>query len=158
MDIRVILHPTDLSPHSLPAYQYALRLATLHSARLLIVRTAIASEWATRITYGDARPQPSAYYEDLRADLRRRFRSEAAEVKIDHLVVEGEPVTAIVECAVANRCDLIVMGNDGQGRGLERWLFRSLSERVLEVAPCPVLVLKTPSSEPATARSASVVA
>ena len=58
----------------------------------------------------------------------------------------GRPFERIVETAVAEQVGLIVMGTHGR-TGLERIAVGSVAERVIRLAPCPVLTLKAPTSE-----------
>ena len=64
------------------------------------------------------------------------------------LAESGDESTTIVDQAVANRADLIVMGTHGR-RGFKRLLLGSVTESVLREAPCPVLTV--PSRAPAAA-------
>jgi len=53
--------------------------------------------------------------------------------------VPGSPRETIVEQAAQGHYDLIVIGRHGRGR-LARALLGSVAERVVRLAPCPVLV------------------
>lgn len=58
-----------------------------------------------------------------------------------HIVTAaGEPATVIVDSAQTLGVDAIVMCTHGRS-GFSRWLFGSVTQKVLEVAPCPVLVI-----------------
>lgn len=54
-------------------------------------------------------------------------------------VVAGDPARAILREAEKLECDLIVIGHRHLGR-IERLLDPSVGQRVIERAPCPVLV------------------
>ncbi|OBY90079.1 universal stress protein [Pseudomonas sp. AU11447] len=54
-------------------------------------------------------------------------------------VVAGDPARAILREAERLECDLIVIGHRHLGR-IERLLDPSVGQRVIERAPCPVLV------------------
>jgi nucleotide-binding universal stress UspA family protein len=56
-------------------------------------------------------------------------------------LAEGRPYEQIVHLAKELNVDLIVMGTFGR-RDSERPLIGSVAERVIEHAPCPVLVVK----------------
>ena len=58
----------------------------------------------------------------------------------------GQPFQRIVETAVAEDAGLIVMGTHGR-TGLERVAVGSVAERVIRLAPCPVLTVKAAASE-----------
>ena len=47
----------------------------------------------------------------------------------------------IVETAKLESCDLIVMGSRGLG-GIKEFFLGSVSDRVADEAPCPVLIIK----------------
>jgi nucleotide-binding universal stress UspA family protein len=63
----------------------------------------------------------------------------------DRLVVAtavGDPQEQILEYARANGIDLIVCGTHAR-RGLERLVMGSVSERLVQFAPCPVLTVSS---------------
>ena len=53
----------------------------------------------------------------------------------------GHPVDTITALAKRTNADLIVMGTHGR-TGIKRALIGSVAERVLQHAPCPVLVVR----------------
>jgi nucleotide-binding universal stress UspA family protein len=50
----------------------------------------------------------------------------------------------IVTLAVDERADLIVIGTHGRG-GIDRALLGSVADRVVRLAPCPVLTVREPA-------------
>lgn len=59
------------------------------------------------------------------------------------LLVEGSPAEQIVRVATSRRVDLIVMGTHGHDRTSLAGLFlESVTDRVIAMAPCPVLTLR----------------
>jgi hypothetical protein len=56
-------------------------------------------------------------------------------------VVCGAPVPSIVKAAESAGADLIVMGTHGR-RGMGHLLLGSVAERVVRLAPCPVLTVR----------------
>jgi nucleotide-binding universal stress UspA family protein len=56
-------------------------------------------------------------------------------------LVEGRPADKIVETAKLESCDLIVIGSRGLG-GIKEFFLGSVSDRVADEAPCPVLIVK----------------
>ena len=67
---------------------------------------------------------------------------EKAGVKVEGKVVEGNPAKKIVD--EAENYDLVVMGTLGR-TGISKLLLGSVAERVVRLAPCPVLVVRTAS-------------
>ena len=84
-------------------------------------------------------------------DQRRAAREFAAQaivvkgrragVAVRFLVWEGEPGPAIIEAAVAEAADLLVVGTHGRSR-FERLVLGSVSDHVVRHAPCPVLIVR----------------
>lgn len=78
---------------------------------------------------------------------RRHERAEAmtalAEKGIEATVVErkGEAASMIIDEAEKEGADVIVMGTRGLNAA-ERWLLGSVSSRVVQHAPCNVLVVR----------------
>jgi nucleotide-binding universal stress UspA family protein len=64
--------------------------------------------------------------------------------KVNKVVVVGEPAKIIGETATMEKVDAIVMTTHGRS-GVSRWLFGSVTNKVLSIAACPVLVV--PSKE-----------
>ena len=87
-----------------------------------------------------------------RMDQRRAAREFAAQaivvqgrrvgVGVSFLVWEGEPGPAIVEAALAEAADLVIVGTRGRNR-VERFVLGSVSDHVVRHAPCPVLIVRS---------------
>jgi nucleotide-binding universal stress UspA family protein len=83
----------------------------------------------------------------------RRDSSEAALARLRDLVPDayretwdveiavGRPADTIVRLAREYHADLIVMGTHGR-TGLEHMVMGSVAEKVVRLAPCPVLTVK----------------
>jgi universal stress protein A len=56
-------------------------------------------------------------------------------------VLTGQAARAIAERAINSGADLIVMGTHGRS-GVAHLVLGSVAERVLRIAPCPVLVVR----------------
>ena len=57
------------------------------------------------------------------------------------ILAGGEPASQIVTAASAEGCDLIAMATHGH-TGLKHLLLGSVAERVVRLAPCPVLTVR----------------
>lgn len=78
--------------------------------------------------------------------LNRVAESLAAQgYQVDALFEAGDPATVIVDTARKLNVDAVVMSTHGRS-GISRWLFGSVTQRVLSDMPCPVLVV--PGREP----------
>jgi nucleotide-binding universal stress UspA family protein len=66
---------------------------------------------------------------------------EMGAAKVTREILFGEPGSAIADYAATKKADLIVIPSHGR-RGLSRMLLGSVSEKVVRLAHCPVLVLR----------------
>jgi nucleotide-binding universal stress UspA family protein len=82
------------------------------------------------------------------AELEGRVRQKGLQV--ESLVSKGHPFERIVEVATSAAVDLIVIGSHGQAglTRLTRLLLGSTAGRVVELATCPVLVVKDRPERP----------
>lgn len=72
---------------------------------------------------------------------RARAMAEDSHVKLDTHVVAGHPVRDIVELARELQVGLLVIGATGHSALYDR-LIGSRADRIVQLAPCPVLVVK----------------
>jgi nucleotide-binding universal stress UspA family protein len=138
--IKTILHPTDFSERSDPAFRLACSLSRDYGARLVILHVAepppaVAAEGVLMLP-------PTIDLERLRERLQQ-LRPEDQKVLVEHLLVQGGAAEEILQVAAEKKCDLIVMGTHGR-TGLGRLLMGSVAEQVVRKASCPVLTVKTP--------------
>jgi len=147
--IRRILCPTDFSPHSRRALDYAVALARIYSAKIealhvfpLLMPMLGDLTYAQVIVHLDEKTR-RALSEDLDQFVQP---AKQAGVSTTALLVEGEPSSAIVKRAESVPVDLIVMGTHGL-RGFDRWFMGSVAQRVLRKAVCPVLTVPLRSDE-----------
>ncbi|RLM53321.1 universal stress protein [Halobellus sp. Atlit-31R] len=73
-------------------------------------------------------------------------RARAAGVDVETAVQRGSPYQMILDRIDEVDADLLVMGGHGR-HGLERYLLGSTTERILRLAPVPVLVLRGDDSD-----------
>ena len=142
---RRIVHPTDFSPASSPAFKKAVALAKDDNAALTIVHVLPALP-----IVGDAYIAPTAYDDMLRAQRRQAEqqatrlvkRARDAGVRATATVIDsGAVADQIARTAKRQGADLIVMGTHGYGV-LAKALLGSVAERVISRAPCPVMTVK----------------
>ncbi|CAN5697658.1 universal stress protein [soil metagenome] len=76
----------------------------------------------------------------LEQGARRLARSGA---RIEIAAVRGRPATQVIGAASDNDADLIMIGSRGHGQ-IASMLLGSVSAEVVDHAPCPVLVARTP--------------
>ena len=71
----------------------------------------------------------------------RHVSQTAGEFPVTTRVLEGRPAEAIVQFALENQIDLIVIGTLGK-TGFERLLLGSVADKVIRTAACDVLIVK----------------
>jgi nucleotide-binding universal stress UspA family protein len=139
-----ILAPSDGSQPAVQAGKMAVRLAALHGSALTfvyVVDDSVAAELA-----GTSGKEPKEVESELELSGQRsldylcRLASEAG-LDANQVIRRGEPCDEITKLAQETNVDLIVIGQVGS-RGLRRVLIGCVTERVLEYAHCPVLVVK----------------
>jgi len=84
--------------------------------------------------------------EEIETDAQQRMQTLLNRVHQEGLqgetaIVQGVPFQVIVDTAESQNIDLIVMGTHGR-TGLTHVLMGSVAERVVRMAPCPVLVTR----------------
>ena len=142
--IKNILCPVDRSPSSLEAFSYAIALARWQGARLNlleVIEAAVVATGGSRVAEDDSVPSESraALERDLRLVLTAR---RASDVKVKIFMRQGNVVQEILAQAKASRADLVVIGSHGKG-GVQRLVLGSVAEKVLRLATCPVLTVRS---------------
>jgi nucleotide-binding universal stress UspA family protein len=143
---RRVLWPTDFSPLSLAAADAARGLArafgatlhVVHVAPLLVFDSTVARETAgdLLVSATDTRGPAQRELDRLVRDYFDDDRAVVREVRV------GTPWYEICEYARAAAIDLIVIPTHGH-TGLRHVLLGSVAERVIQHAPCAVLVVKS---------------
>jgi nucleotide-binding universal stress UspA family protein len=72
----------------------------------------------------------------------KTIKDNSAGMDVETHVLEGNPAVEITKFATDNGVDLIVMGTLGKS-GIDRILLGSTAEKVIRIAGCPVLVIKS---------------
>lgn len=140
-----ILCPTDFSTPSHEAVKVANELASHFSSQLCLIHvvslTPIVTSPMIPTTFDVA-----AYQSELEASARIQLK-EVIEKYISKdlktcvpLVTSGYAPDVIVSVAGERDSDLIVMATRGL-TGLKHLILGSVAERVVRLAPCPVLVI-----------------
>lgn len=140
--IKNILCPVDRSPSSLQAFSYAIALARWQGARLHLLEVIeAAAPPGGRVPADDTVPTDTraAFERDLRRVLTAR---RASDVSAKIVMRKGNVVQEILAQAKASRADLVVIGSHGRG-GVQRLVLGSVAEKVLRLATCPVLTVRS---------------
>ena len=135
-----ILIPVDGSEHARRAAEYAVKMADLMNARTLLLHC--------------HRPFPvklgEPYFQQAidkiiqqSGELLEPFRALFTNRTVDYseLIMEGPPGEKICDVARIEKCEMIVMGSRGRS-DLAGLFLGSVAHRVLQQAPCPVLIVR----------------
>jgi nucleotide-binding universal stress UspA family protein len=141
--MKTILHPSDFSAASRPAFRKAIELAKRDRAMLVLLHVIspmypIGFRVPVSAYKRLAAAETAAARKQLVA-LLARARSAGAKAAVT--ILEGRPADRIVHAARVRRADLIVMGTRGR-TGLPRLLLGSVASRVVSMSPCPVLTVR----------------
>lgn len=126
LDFHRLLIASDGSPFSVAAWEEALNIARTSGSSLIGVSVARDESAVPR----------------TKATLQQMQEAAAqAGVALEVQMLRGRPFEAILNAAAMGHVDLIILGSHGR-TGLKRLLLGSVAERVIGLAPCPVLVVK----------------
>jgi nucleotide-binding universal stress UspA family protein len=134
----VVLVATDGSEAGDRAMSFAKDLATDQKARLVVVHVDELMPG-----HGGAH-----HVQALEPEIQTRIKDQVSTLQADGLDAQFEvyqvgpsgPAHAIADAAATGTADLIVLGNVGSGP-LKGLLLGSVAHRLLQIAPCPVLVI-----------------
>ena len=145
-----ILFPTDFSSAAENAFTYALKLADRLTATITVVHVYEVLQLHTwvegatnmdelneKVTIGEF----EIFREQIDTLKRIATENQLSHIEVNYALKESDYVIeAIHQEALTNGADLIVMGTKG-ARGLKEIIFGSVATKVMEKAPCPVLVV-----------------
>ncbi len=128
---KTVLFPVDQSRESQDAAETVAKLVKFCSAKLIILSVEVESE------SGEAATPPNVI-DQLLQTAKSAFAEWGIEAETLHK--EGQPAFCICDVADELNADVIVMGCRGVGL-TEEGMAESVSNRVINLAPCPVLVV-----------------
>ena len=143
--IRRILHATDFSPASRPAFARAVEMAKANRAELLLAHAMspivipVGEGYISADVYDRIEASTRAASQKQLKTLLARARKAGARART--LLLDGIAHERIVRAARANHADVIVIGTHGR-TGLAKFFIGSVAARVLAIAPCPVLTVR----------------
>ncbi len=135
-----ILIPTDFSDSSQAALDYAVTLREKFSAEITLLHVV-----EPFFGYGVEIIPAFDVEANRKASADKHLKEVAATIeglsRVKSVCLSGKPWHCICEWAADNAVDLIVMPTHGHSGLLHMWL-GSVAERVVQKAPCPVLVVR----------------
>ena len=143
-DLARILVPTDFSAGSERAWTEARRLASRLGAELVLVHVLVEAPLYSEGPFNIK--QTRGVFDVARKWVVKTLgdwtsAAAAAGLSARWVLRTGVPYTEIVGAATRERADLVVMGRHGRG-GLDRALLGSVADRVIRLAPCPVVTVR----------------
>jgi nucleotide-binding universal stress UspA family protein len=151
INLKNVLVATDFGEASDAALTYGRTLAGRFGAKLHVLHVA-------QNLYLNAfgAENFAAIAPTLQQELEAAARKQLDELLVDSdksgppaigvLLTAPSPAFAIADYAREHDIDLIVMGTHGRG-AISHFLMGSVAERVVRMAPCPVLTVKHPEHE-----------
>jgi nucleotide-binding universal stress UspA family protein len=135
-----ILHANDGSEHAFHALTLALAIAKQNRSELHMVSVEEIDYMPEFIE--EVREEKGTAARRFHTVLQRaRAMAEQRHVELHTHVLAGHPVRDIVELAAELEVELLVIGAKGHSALYER-LIGSRADRIMQLAHCPVLVVK----------------
>ena len=136
-----IMVATDFSASSEAAANAGMSLALAYAAEVILVH--VVSFVYYDVAYANIRGAE----DEARRSAEKRLAEIAATMEARHLKVRtlvraGKAGESIADAAHEEGADLVVVGTHGR-HGLNRLLLGSVAERVVRLAPCHVLTVKS---------------
>jgi nucleotide-binding universal stress UspA family protein len=151
-----VLVPLDGSPLAERALGPALELARHLSHTVTLLRVI---DDAVPVSRGDLRRLERVerglgqtadgfdLYDETRASLERlAHRWRRPELPVEVEVDVGDAAECIITHAVSKGIDLVAMATHGR-TGLARWVYGSVTDKVMRAAPCSMLVVRPPAAD-----------
>ena len=147
--IKKILIAIDGSQSADHALNFGIDLAEKYSAEVLIA-TVLNSPEPSLVVKGmffipntteEYMKKLRKFHKKILLVARYQSKKNNPKLKISTKLLEGRPADKIVETAKEGDFDLIVIGSRGLG-GIKEFILGSVSDRIADHAPCPVLIVK----------------
>lgn len=150
LPINKICCPTDFSEPSYEALKAACEMAIHFSAELILVHV------VTPIPVIPIHDDPTSFNLPLyekemeqsaeKALIKMQQEKVAPDIQSRTVVIQGDPATQIVNLADAENMDIIVIATHGF-TGWRKFMFGSVTEKVIRYASCPVLSIRVPPQQ-----------
>jgi len=140
-----IVVPVDFSTHADRAIDYAMAMGKHFGACVELFHVVEdpfgCGGWGSEVYVSDLDGLRERVVKEAKARLEaRRAAIPASNVTLVATVRMGHVAQTIVDYAADVQADLIVMGTHGR-TGVAHFIIGSVAERVVRVAPCPVLTV-----------------
>jgi nucleotide-binding universal stress UspA family protein len=149
--LKQILVATDFSESSDAALAYGRELASRFGATLHVLHV-VQDIYVNTFGAENYVAIASGLQEEIEDDARRRLHAlvidsdRSGPPTVPIVLTAMQPAAAIIDYAKSHDIDAIVMGTHGRG-AFAHLLMGSVAERVVRLAPCPVLTVRHPERE-----------
>jgi nucleotide-binding universal stress UspA family protein len=141
-----ILCPTDLKDRALIALKKAVQIAHQFNSKITMLN--VHDEFMNkqeremlRVSFESMKNKYAQVAVESREQMRAVIRNlHAEDIQVDYELREGKPAKKIVKVAEKLGVDLIVMATDGRDN-IRDFVTGTITEHVINHAPCPVLVI-----------------
>ncbi|MEJ5304447.1 MAG: universal stress protein [Ignavibacteria bacterium] len=138
-----ILVPTDLSPLSLIALEYANSIAETYDAKVYLVYVCeqVPSEKKQKKF-----PEIKEKFKEFKKNIREQLKNIAIEKlnlveEVEIVVLQGNPYKEILKFIIEHGIGLVVVASHGR-TGFSHLLMGSVAEKIVRYSPVPVLTVK----------------
>jgi len=144
MVITKILVPIDGSKHSLKAFRVALDIAKNNNAKINVLtcleKEDVGAWYIDKRTNRKIMSDAKNFAKDFLSKLEKPAKD--ANIPISLNILETKSASnQIITFSNSNKIDLIVIGSHGRG-GFNKFLLGSVSNKVSQMAKCPVMIVK----------------
>lgn len=146
--LKKILVPVDFSEFAIKGLRYAARFAEQFGATLVLVHVVEPVHYPESVIIPPAMEEANRERLKLaRAALTKFVKKQVpAGITTEATTRLGQPFTEILGAAKDFEADLIVIATHGH-TGLKHLFLGSVAERVVRLAPCPVLTVRAHEHE-----------
>ena len=142
-----ILCPTDMKERALLALKKAVQIAHQFNSKITMLN--VHDEMMNkqeremlRVSFDNLKEKYKQIALSSKEEMRETFSQlHAEDIEVQYLLREGKPDRAIVDVAQKLDVDLIVICTDGSNHHLKDIFTGTITERVINSAVCPVLVV-----------------
>lgn len=145
---KTILAPTDFNVRAEKAHLYALEVASRTRSKLHLLHAIEEPyDFATRVEEAVEAMSETAKkkFEDLLQSAKQD--EQYGSLAIDYSIKRGQPFSTIMNTALKEKSDLIVMGTKGES-SIKRILFGNITSNVILDSGIPVLTVPENSKKP----------
>ncbi len=141
--VQRILFPIDFASHFESLLPWVKTFADKFDATVYVLF--VAQDLSSFATFYVPHGNIQSFQQEAMDAARKKMAGEAQEMfkgfaKLETRVELGSPAEKILEVAKKEKIDLIIMGAHGR-KGLERAIFGSVADKVVQNAHCPVVTI-----------------